>query len=273
VTPGYFAALKIPLKAGRYFNAHDRDVNQQVAIVSETMARQYYPNENPLGQRVKVSMGRAKPAEIVGIVGDVRDSDLESKGRAAIYQPAAQIPFGSMSFAVRTAAGAPESLFGAVRAAIREMDSELPVDAMGTVDALVDQSLSQRRFAMVLMATFACLALLLAMIGIYGVMSYAVAQATQEIGIRLALGAGARDVLGLVLRYGGLMMGVGLVIGIGAALAAGRLLSAQLFEVRSSDPTTYAIVSAALVATGLAACLVPAWRAIRVDPLVALRSE
>jgi putative ABC transport system permease protein len=137
----------------------------------------------------------------------------------------------------------------------------------------VDQSLSQRRFAMVLMATFACLALLLAMIGIYGVMSYAVAQATQEIGIRLALGAGARDVLGLVLRYGGLMMGVGLVIGIGAALAAGRLLSAQLFEVRSSDPTTYAIVSAALVATGLAACLVPAWRAIRVDPLVALRSE
>jgi putative ABC transport system permease protein len=272
VTPGYFAVLRIPLKSGRYFNDRDRDRNQQVAIVSETMARQFYPNENPLGQRVKVGMGRAKPAEIVGIVGDVRDDSLEEKGRAAIYQPAAQIPFGAMFFAVRTT-GQPESLIAGARAAIRELDSELPLDAVGAVDALVDASLSQRRFAMVLMAAFAGLALLLAMIGIYGVMSYSVAQATQEIGIRLALGAGRADVLGLVLRYGGLMMGIGLAIGIVAGMAASRLLAAQLFEVRPGDPVTYAVVSGALLGTGLAACLGPAWRAIRVDPLVALRSE
>jgi putative ABC transport system permease protein len=177
-----------------------------------------------------------------------------------------------MFFAVRTA-GAPESLIAGVRAALRELDSELPLDAVGTVDALVDASLAQKRFAMTLMASFAGMALLLAMIGIYGVLSYTVAQSTQEIGIRVALGAGRGHVLGLVLRYGGTMMAVGLAVGLVAAIAAARLLATQLFEVRPGDPATYAIVSGALLTTGLVACLIPAWRAIRVDPLVALRSE
>jgi putative ABC transport system permease protein len=272
VTPGYFAAMRIRLKTGRYFAEGDRSPAQPVAIISESMARQYYPNENPLGQRLSVGMRGTKPAEIVGIVGDVHDYGLETKGSTAIYEPEAHITFSGMFFAVRTE-GDPAALISGVRAAIREIDPELPLDAVGTVEDLVATSLSQRRFSVLLMAIFAGLALVLAMVGIYGVMAYSVTQATQEIGIRMALGARAGDVLRLVLGYGGVLMGVGLAIGIGAALGAGRLLESQLFEVRASDPVTYVIVGSVLLATGLLACLVPAWRAMRVDPLVALRNE
>ena len=173
---------------------------------------------------------------------------------------------------MRTAAD-PESLISGVRAVFRGLDSELPLDAVGTADALVETSLSQRRFAMLLMAVFAALALTLAMIGIYGVLAYAVNQATQEIGIRIALGAGRGDVLRLIFVYGGGLVAAGIVIGAALAFAAGRLLASQLYEVNSTDPVTYASVAAALALTGLAACLVPAFRAMRVDPIVALRSE
>jgi putative ABC transport system permease protein len=270
-TPGYFGALRIPLKAGRDFTEHDDAGAPPVAIISESMAKQFYTNENPLGQRIQMGNG-TKPAEIVGVVGDVRDQELETMGRAAVYEPAAQVPFGSMYYAVRTS-GDPAGLVSGVRATIRELDAELPVDAVGSVEALVSTSLSQRRFAMVLMATFAGLALALAMVGIYGVISYSVTQATQEIGIRMALGASRRDVLRIVFGYGGRLMAAGLIVGTGASLAAGRLLSMQLFGVRPTDPTTYAAVAAVLLATGVAACAIPAWRAMRVDPLVALRNE
>jgi putative ABC transport system permease protein len=270
-TPGYLASLHIPIKQGRDFTEHDDGAAPPVAIISESMARQFYPNENPLGQRIRMGNG-SKPAEIVGIAGDVRDQELESKGRPAVYEPAAQIPFGTMYFAVRTA-GDPAALIAGVRAAIRELDPELPLDAVGTVDALVADALSQRRIAMVMMAVFASLALVLAMIGIYGVISYSVTQATQEIGIRMALGASRADVLGMVFRYAGILTGTGLVIGVAAAVGTGRLLASQLFEVRPTDPITYAAVALILAATGLIACMVPAMRAMRVDPLVALRNE
>jgi putative ABC transport system permease protein len=270
VTPEYFAALRIPLKAGRYFTQRDNAAALPVAIISEAMARQFYRNENPLGQRVEIS-GK-KPAEIVGVVGDIRDRQLESKGRATVYQPAAQYPNTSMYFAVRTA-GNPADLIPPVRAAIRQMDPDLVLDTVGTVEHLVDTSLSDRRFAMLLMAVFAGLALALAMVGIYGVMSYSVTQATQEIGIRMALGAGSGDVLWMVLSYGGLLMAAGLLIGVPMALGAGALLASQLFETPASDPVTYAAVSVALLLTGLAACAVPAIRATGVDPMVALRNE
>ena len=270
-TPGYFGALHIPLKAGRDFSEHDDAGAAPVAIISESMAQQFYRNENPLGQRIQVSNG-SKPAEIVGIVGDVRDQELESKGRPAVYEPAAQIPFGSMYFGVRTE-GDPAGLISGARAVMRELDSELPLDAVGTVDALVSTSLSQRRFSMLLMAIFAALALVLAMVGIYGVISYSVTQATQEIGIRMALGAGRGHVLRIVFGYAGLLMAAGLVAGIGAALGTGRLLATQLYEVKATDPVTLAAVALTLLATGLAACMIPAWRAMRVDPLVALRNE
>jgi putative ABC transport system permease protein len=177
-----------------------------------------------------------------------------------------------MYFGVRTT-GSPEALISGVRSVIRNIDAELPIDAIGTVDMLVETSLSQRRFAMLLMAIFAGLAMALAMVGIYGVLSYSVTQATQEIGIRLALGAQPSDVMRMVLRYGGLLISVGVVVGVGAAMLAGRLLATQLFEIRPTDPATYAAVAGALALTGFAACLVPAWRAMRVDPIVALRNE
>jgi putative ABC transport system permease protein len=270
-TPGYFSALRIPIKAGRDFNEHDNAGATPVAIVSESMARQFYRNENPLGQQIQMGNG-SKPSQIVGIAGDVRDEELESKGRPAVYQPAAQVPFGNMYFGVR-AEGDPAGLISSVRTVMRGIDSELPLDAVGTVDALVSTSLSQRRFAMLLMAIFACLALVLAMVGIYGVISYSVTQATQEIGIRMALGAGRGHVLRIVFGYAGLLMAAGLGVGIGAALLSGRFLATQLFEIKSTDPLTLAAVALTLAATGLAASMIPAWRAMRVDPLVALRNE
>ena len=271
VTPGYLQALRSPLKAGREFTEHDDAAGAPVALISEGMARQFYANENPLGQRIQMGNG-SKPAEIVGIVGDVRDQELESLGRPAVYQPAAQVPFGTMYFGVRSAADA-ATLIPAIRAAMREMDTELPLDAVGTVDALVVTSLAQRRFAMLLMTIFAGIALALAMIGIYGVISYSVTQATQEIGIRMALGARPGDVLGMVFRYAGMLLGAGLLIGLAGALAAGKLISTQLFDVKPADPLTFAAVAAALLITGAVASAVPAVRATRVDPLIALRDE
>jgi putative ABC transport system permease protein len=213
-----------------------------------------------------------KPSEIVGIVGEVRDQELESKRRAAVYEPAAQVPFGSMYFGVR-AAGDPAALIPGVLAAIRELDAELPMDAVGTVDALVATALSQRRVPMLMMAIFAGPALVLAMVGIYGVIASSVTQATQEIGIRLALGAARTDVLRLVFAYSGVLVGSGLLIGLAAAAGVSRLLESQLFEVRPTDPATYGAVAAILMATAVHACAIPAWRAMRVDPLVALRNE
>ena len=158
-------------------------------------------------------------------------------------------------------------------AVMREIDSELPLDAVGTVDALVSSSLSQKRFSMLLMAIFAGLALILAMVGIYGVISYSVTQATQEIGIRMALGAGRAHVLRIVFGYAGVLMAAGLIAGLGAAVIAGRLLATQLFEIKATDPLTLGAVALTLAATGFAASMIPAWRAMRVDPLVALRNE
>src|SRR6185312_7024519 len=256
--------MRIPLKAGRYFTHADTASSPHVAIISDSMARKFYPNENPIGQRIIMGGSDNKPSQIVGIVGDVRDEDLDSKGRVAVYQVESQATFGSMYFAVRTAGGV-ESLLSGIRTTIKNLDQELPIDAVGTVDMLVEKSLSQRRFTMLLMAIFASLALILAMIGIYGVLSYSVTQATQEIGIRMALGAQRGDVLRLVMRYGGLLIGAGVIVGVPLAMLAGRLLALQLFEVRATDPPTYAIVAAALALTGFVACLVPAWRAMRVD--------
>jgi len=270
-TPGYLSALHIPLKSGRDFTEHDDASAPPVAIISESMARQFYPRENPLGQRIQMGNG-SKPAEIVGVAGNVRDEELESPGRPAVYEPAAQVPFLGMYFAVRTEAD-PASLISPVRSAMRDLDPELPLDAVGTADSLVATSLSQRRFAMLLLAIFAALALALAMVGIYGVISYSVTQATQEIGIRIALGARRGDVLGIVFGYVGVLVTAGLVIGIGGALGTSRLLASQLFEVPTADPLTYAAVASVLVATSLLACAISALRATRVDPLVALRIE
>jgi len=270
-TPGFLAALRIPLKAGRDFNAHDGASAPPVALISEEMAHRYYRHENPIGQFIQMG-NDSKPAQIVGIVGNIRDEDLESAGMPAVYEPAEQIPFSPMYFGVR-ASGDAASLIAPVRGIIGGLDPELPIDAVGTVDDMLSTSLSQRRLAMLLMAIFAALALVLAMVGIYGVMSYSVTQATQEIGIRMALGARRSNVLAMVFRYAGVLMAAGIAIGIAGAWAAVRVLNSQLYEVKPTDGGTYAVVAGLLLLTGLAACTVPAFRAMRVDPLVSLRNE
>ncbi len=270
ITPGYFKSLHIELKRGRNFEDRDNAAAKRVAIISETMAREFYRNEDPIGQ--KITVGDPKPVEIVGIVADVRDQQLTQKGTPTIYEAKLQNAGTTLAFTLHTS-GDPSSLISGARAAIRELDSELPMDAVGTMDNLVAKSLSTPRFGALLMATFAGFALLLAMVGIYGVISYAVTQATQEIGIRMALGARQVDVLRLVFGYAGVLLLVGLAIGIPAAFGAGRLLESQLFEVRASDPLTYVAVGAILLFTGLIACAIPAGRAMRLDPLTALREE
>ncbi len=269
ITPGYFETMRIPLLAGRYFNAADVAGGHDVAIVNRAMVKQFYANENPLGQRIDFGGG---PSEIVGVTGDVRDQELEVKERPAIYEPETQAVNSGLYFVLRTT-GDPESLIAGARAAVRALDSELPVYAMGTAESVIESTLSQRRFTLLLMAIFAGLALALAMIGIYGVLAYSVSQATQEIGIRVALGAKRGDVLRLVCAYGAGLVGLGVALGIACSLAAGRLLESQLFEVRATDAATYLGVAAALGTAAGAACVIPALRALRVDPIVALRAE
>jgi putative ABC transport system permease protein len=270
-TPGYFSALRIPFKSGRDFTERDDASGPPVAIISESMARKFYAGENALGQRIQMGNG-SKPAEIVGVVGDVRDQQMESLGRPAVYEPAAQVPFTAMYFAVRSERD-PAALISAVRAAMREQDADLPLDEVGTVDSLVAKSLLVDRFATLLVAVFASLALVLAMVGIYGVLSYAVTQATQEIGIRIALGGQRGHILRMVLRHAGVLIATGFLIGISVALAAGRLLASDLYEVKAEDPATYAAIALILFATSLLACIIPAWRATSVDPMLALRQE
>jgi putative ABC transport system permease protein len=241
-------------------------------VISESLAHKFYPNQNPIGQRIAIGGGPGNGSEIVGVVGNVHDEELESNGRESMYQSINQSAENSLFFAVRTQ-GDPDSLISAVRTVVHGLDAELPLDAVGTVDALVESSLSQRRFSMLLMGVFAALALALAVIGIYGVLAYSVNQATQEIGIRVALGAKRGDVLRLVFAYGGGLVAVGIIIGVAVAFAAGNLLASQLYEVRATDPLTYIVVAVALALAGFAACLIPALRAVRVDPIIALRAE
>ena len=235
------------------------------------MAHRFYRNENPIGQHIKMG-NDSKPAQIVGIVGNIHDNELETAGMPAVYEPAAQVPFQEMYFGVRTTAD-PASLIGPIRAIIHQIDAELPIDAVGTFDKLVEDSLEQRHLATILMAIFASVALVLAMVGIYGVLSYSVTQATQEIGIRMALGARSGNVLSMVFGYAGGLLMSGIVIGLGGAWASGRLLQSQLYQVRPTDAATYAMVATVLLVAGLLACAVPAFRAMRVDPIVSLRNE
>jgi predicted permease len=262
--------MRIALKAGRLPRDADAPPAQPVVLISEGFAKKYYPAENPLGQRI--DFGLKSPAEIIGVVGDVRHGSLDADPPATIYVPQAHTVYRGLYFAVRTATP-PESLIPAVRAAIHDLDASIPLDAVGTVSSLVDTSLSQQRLTTLLLGIFAALALLLAMIGIYGVLAYAVNQAAPELGIRIALGAKSADILRIVLGYGGVLMLAGVAAGTIGALLLGRALAAQLFEVKATDPVTYGLVALTLAATGLAACFVPAWRALRVDPLRSIRGE
>jgi predicted permease len=271
-SPGYFGALKIALRRGRVFSDHDTAVSQSVALVDETLAKQYWPNEDPIGQHIR--NGSKSPwATIVGVVQHVKNSDLagdQIKGR--YYYPMYQQPFRNATLVVRTQ-GDPGAAAGAIRAAVSAVDPSEPISQLRVLSGMVAASLAPRRFVVTMLAIFAALALLMAVIGLYGVTSYSVAQRTQEIGIRMALGARRSEILGMVIRQGMWLTGGGALAGLAAALAFSRLLRSQLFQVSPFDPLTFGLTALVLIAAELLACWIPAQRATRVDPMEALRHE
>ncbi len=274
VTADYFTAIGIPLVSGRYFNEFDNQKAPGVIIVSEGFARRYLPGENPLGKRVKLgSASSDRPyLTIVGVVGDVKHTTLTDEARPHLYYPYQQRPQLNMAFVVRTPANL-NALAPLIREAVWSVDKDSPVENLKPLEQSVIESTSQKRFQMLLLSLFAGLALLLAAIGIYGVISFAVSQRTQEMGIRLALGARPLDLIKMILKDGLWMTGAGVAIGLVFAFALTRLMGALLFEVSATDPTIFIAVSLILTGVALVACLVPARRATKVDPMVALRYE
>jgi putative ABC transport system permease protein len=275
VTPGYFEALGMSLVRGRVFADGDRDGAPSVVVINQALARRYWPHgEDPVGKRLKLHHDPKRDwSTIVGVVGDVRDYGLDQPVRPELYVPYSQLPeYSGMAMIVRTDGDA-AALTGAARAALGEVDASQPIYDVQPMSELVRASLAQRRFALILMLVFAVVALLLAAVGIYGVMSYSVAQRTQEIGIRVALGASSTSVLGLVVGDGMRLVGAGLVLGIAGALALTRLVSSLLYAVSTTDAVTFSLVALLLVVVALVATIIPARRAMRVDPMQALRSE
>ena len=271
VTPGYFATLGIPLRGGRDFTEADRAAAPAVAVVNEALVRREWPGGSALGKRLRAADG-GPWLTVVGVVGNAKHYALGDPPAAQVYIPYAQSP-GIFATIVARTAGDPLALAPAVRAAIWSVDRDQPVWKIRTLDGMIRASLGQQRFTMGLVAGFAAVALLLVGIGIYGVMSYAVAQRTQEVGVRLALGAQRGEVLRLVVRQGLALTGVALAVGLAGALAAARVLASQLHGVSTADPLTFAVVPVVLGAVALVATYLPARRASRLDPMVALRYE
>jgi len=271
---GYFAALGIPLLKGRVFADGDRPDTQHVAVISKSLAQKYWPNEDPLGKRIQFGNmdGDLRLLHIVGVVGDVRGDGLDADAQPTIYANALQRPpFSELSIVVR-AQSAPAAITPAMRQTVRAINSELPVK-FRTVREIFYSSLDHRRFSLVIFAVFAAVALTLAVIGIYGVMAYAVTERTKEIGVRMALGATVGDILKLVIEQGGKLIIAGVATGIAGSLFLTRLLTSLLYGIGATDPTTFASVTLLLVGVALLACWIPARRATKVDPMVTLRCE
>jgi putative ABC transport system permease protein len=269
VAAEYFETMGIPLVRGRLFAEGDTATAPKVAIVNQALARQLWPGEDPIGKRVTWDA----PLEVVGVVGEVRHLRLDLPGGPEIYVPTAQYRGGSALFlAVRTSLD-PATMVAAVRREVWAIDKDQPIEDVRTMEERIAGSGSPRRFYALLLGVFAAIAVLLAAVGVYGIMSYAVSQRTHEIGIRVALGARRGQVLALVLRHGVLVTAGGLGIGLAGALAATRLLTTLLYDVAPTDPLTFASVALGLAVVALIACYIPACRAANVDPLVALRRE
>jgi putative ABC transport system permease protein len=281
VSPSYFRALSIRFRKGRPLGEHDTQGSAPVTVINETMARLYFKDEEPLGKRIlvqeiipgKTQLGPEVPWEIVGVVADERVTNIDSRNdNPGMYVSNEQSPVFFQALVIRAAMD-PSGLTQALRRAVHGIDKDQTLTELKTLEQIKAESMAGNRLQSMLLTVFAGIAVLLAAIGIYGVISYSVEQRTHEIGIRAALGASRGDLLGLILRHGMLMAGIGLVLGFSGAFWLTRLLANLLFGVGARDPMTIALVAATLAAVALFACYIPARRATKVDPIIALRYE
>ncbi len=272
ISSDYFKAMGIPLLRGRSFTLEDREKSPMVAIVDQKFVDRYFPDQDPMGKGLDIGNGTDGFYKIVGVVGSVLHDALDGKPSPTMYIPYAQDAFSSMWVVVR-AKGEPTQLSAAARQAVRDIDSTLPAFAMTPLADVVSESIAQRRFSMLLIGVFGAIALVLAAVGLYGVVSYSVSQRTQEIGLRMAIGADRRDVLRLIVGGGMKLAVIGVVIGVAGALALSKVIATMLFELTPMDLVSYSGTVMVLLAVAMVACYVPARRAMRVDPIIALRAE
>ena len=274
---GYFETMQIPLLRGRLFTDADGIGAPPVVVIGKTMAEELWPGEDPIGRRIRLAGGPDNPFRtIVGVVGDVRHYGLHLPATLQAYMPYGQAPWteASMKIVVRVKEGVdPLSLAPAAREHVRAIDAQQPITKLRAYDAIVADSMATRRFTLALLAVFAATALVLAVVGLYGALSYVVSQRQREIGVRVALGAGTRDIRRLVVSLGMTPALIGLAAGLVVAIAAGRGIQSMLFDVAPTDLTTFASVLVVMGGSALMACVLPAGRAARIDPAVTLRSE
>jgi putative ABC transport system permease protein len=269
----YFQTMGISLIKGRTFNEREQTVTSHVVIINESMVREMFPDQDPIGQRLVIDMmDNPPPCEIIGVVGDVKHAGLDGEVRAMAYWPHVELAYTFMTLVARTD-GDPLNYVAAVRREVQALDNDQPIASVYTMEQLMSESVARARFSTTLLAIFAGVALILAAVGIYGVMSYAVTQRTHEIGIRMALGADHRAVMRMVIRQGMTLAVIGVATGLIASIALTRLLASLLFGVSTTDPATFIAIALVLTVVALGACFVPARRATRVDPMVALRYE
>jgi predicted permease len=285
-TPHYFTVLKVPLLRGRFFTLQDTGKAPGVVIVNDVMAKKYWPKQDPVGQRITIGKGLGPDfddptRQIVGVVGNVREAGLGADPPEVLYVPFGQLPDGftrlvnnvlATNWLIRTT-GDPLTLVAAVRQEFLAVDNALPVARVRTLGQVIGDATARQNFQMLLLVVFSSIALLLAAIGIYGVMSYSVQQRSHEIGIRLSLGAGTGDVLRLIVGQGLRLVAIGVAVGLAAAFGLTRLLAGLLYGIKPSDPVTYVTVAALLSAVAFLATYIPARRATKVDPVIALRYE
>jgi putative ABC transport system permease protein len=274
---GYFKTMGIPMTRGRDFDDRDKHGSTPVVIVTEKFAREFFPNEDAVGKRIRPGIGTFEDEdtpwrEIIAVVGDVRNRGLNTEPPAAYYVPQTQVPFSQLVGVIKTS-NEPSSLISAVTKEVAAMDQDVPTFAVKTMEEYLSTSVAGPRFSTTLLSIFAAVALVLTVVGLYGVMSYSVAQRTNEIGIRLALGAQSRDVLLMIVKQGGTLILLGLAIGLAGAYLATRVIASLLFGVTAKDPFTFGAVAVLLAIVALLACYIPALRATRVDPMEALRCE
>lgn len=271
-SPDYFRAMGMTLLKGRTFSDQDNQSAPRVVIVNEAVARMLFPGEDPIGKRLLIASAKAEPSEIIGVVANIKNWGLTQPGAPEFYLSYQQTPPRFLELAVRTK-GDPRSLIGQIKRAVQTVDPDQPLYNVVTMEQALSESISEQRFAMLMLGIFAAVAFGMALIGIYGVMSHSVSQRIHEIGVRMALGAARRDVVWMILRRGLTLTAIGITLGLGCSLMLTRLLKSLLFEVRPTDPAVFAGAAILFVTVALLACFIPVRRATRVDPMVALRYE